>query len=302
MPYRRGRKSAAQTPAPRSERIKGSKKNPKGTAASKSSAAKIVLSDKTINALSKKVKEYNDKHKNSVSLNTLKAVYRRGLGAYSSSHRPTITGGVPNTRNAWAMARVNKFLMKKAGKKVKAAYVQDDDLLEKGGNVYDDKTLLKKFKQGKSIGFSAEAHLKAKGLLPRVDGTKRKSEKYAEGGLIAPNGKPSNLTPEQYKLVRTPEFKAWFGDWENDPENASKVVDDNGEPLVVYHGTSASFNTFKEEEKGRRGGLNEKFWSFTTNIEQAKIYALDNRVYGSFSTPRIIPAFLNINIHQLIEL
>jgi hypothetical protein len=33
--------------------------------------------------------------------------------------------------------------------------------------------------------------------------------------LLAPNGKPSNLTPEQYKLVRTPEFKAWFGDWEN---------------------------------------------------------------------------------------
>lgn len=184
MPYRRGRKSAAQTPAPRSERIKGSKKNPKGTAASKSSAAKIVLSDKTINALSKKVKEYNDKHKNSVSLNTLKAVYRRGLGAYSSSHRPTITGGVPNTRNAWAMARVNKFLMKKSGKKVKAAYVQDDDLLEKGGNVYDDKTLLKKFKQGKSIGFSAEAHLKAKGLLPRADGTKRKSEKYEDGGAV----------------------------------------------------------------------------------------------------------------------
>ena len=32
--------------------------------------------------------------------------------------------------------------------------------------------------------------------------------------LLAPNGKPSNLTPEQYKLVRTPAFKAWFGDWE----------------------------------------------------------------------------------------
>ena len=40
--------------------------------------------------------------------------------------------------------------------------------------------------------------------------------KYADGGnvLLAPNGKASNLTPEQYKLVRTPEFKAWFGDWE----------------------------------------------------------------------------------------
>lgn len=32
--------------------------------------------------------------------------------------------------------------------------------------------------------------------------------------LLAPNGKPSNLTPEQYRQVRTPEFKNWFGDWE----------------------------------------------------------------------------------------
>jgi|688.fasta_scaffold03324_10 GNAT superfamily N-acetyltransferase len=185
MPYRRGRKSAAQTPAPRSERIKGSKKNPKGSAASKSSAYKIVLSEKTIKALSQKAKDYNKNHKNSVTLNTLKAVYRRGLGAYSSSHRPTITGGVPNTRNAWAMARVNKFLMKKSGKKVKAAYVQDDDLLAKGGNVFDDKELLKRYKKGKSIGFSAEAHLKAKGLIPRADGKKRKSEKYlADGGQV----------------------------------------------------------------------------------------------------------------------
>lgn len=32
--------------------------------------------------------------------------------------------------------------------------------------------------------------------------------------LLAPNGKPSNLTPEQYRQVRTPEFKKWFGDWE----------------------------------------------------------------------------------------
>lgn len=55
--------------------------------------------------------------------------------------------------------------------------------------------------------------------------------------LKAPNGKPSNLTHEQHKLVRTKAFKDWFGDWENDPKNASKVVDDNGEPLVVWHGT-----------------------------------------------------------------
>lgn len=74
-----------------------------------------------------------------------------------------------------------------------------------------------------------------------------KYPKYAKGGLIAPNGKTSNLTPEQYKLVRTHEFKAWFGDWENDPENASKVVDENGEPLVVYHYSNHDFNIFKSK-------------------------------------------------------
>jgi hypothetical protein len=54
---------------------------------------------------------------------------RRGMGAYSTSHRPTITGGAPNSRQAWGFARVNKFLLKKGGTKVKASYVQDDDLL-----------------------------------------------------------------------------------------------------------------------------------------------------------------------------
>jgi len=191
---RQGRKSAAQTPAPAKERIYGSKKNPKGSAASKSAASKITLSEGIVDTLKNKADNFNDKYPSKdVSVNTLKAVMRRGMGAYSTSHRPTISGGRPNSRQAWGFARVNKFLEKKAGKPVKKAYVQDDDLLAQGGELK----------------------------------------------LIAPNGKPSNLTPEQYKLVRSPQFKAWFGDWENDPKNASKVVDENGEPLVVYHGTYA---------------------------------------------------------------
>ena len=70
------------------------------------------------------------------------------------------------------------------------------------------------------------------------------SNKYHLGGdmskHLAPNGKPSKLTHEQYHLVRKPEFKSWFGDWENDPENASKVVDKNGEPLVLFQGQAYS--------------------------------------------------------------
>lgn len=55
--------------------------------------------------------------------------------------------------------------------------------------------------------------------------------------MKAPNSEPTNLSERQWVQVRTPSFKAWFGDWENDPENASKVIDSNGEPMVVYHET-----------------------------------------------------------------
>lgn len=61
---------------------------------------------------------------------------------------------------------------------------------------------------------------------------------------LAPNGKKSNLTAEQYKLVRTPEFKQWFGDWEKSPKTSSKVIDENGEPMIVYHGSYFNFNVF----------------------------------------------------------
>ena len=62
--------------------------------------------------------------------------------------------------------------------------------------------------------------------------------------MLAPNGEPTNLTERQWLQVRTESFKEWFGDWENDPENASKVVDENGEPRVVYHQTSEQFTKF----------------------------------------------------------
>ena len=39
-------------------------------------------------------------------------------------------------------------------------------------------------------------------------------------------------------------FKEWFGDWEGDPKNASKVVDAEGTPLVVYHGATQKFDAF----------------------------------------------------------
>jgi hypothetical protein len=99
--------------------------------------------------------------------------------------------------------------------------------------------------------------------------------RFEKGGLIAPNGKPSNLTPKQYKLVRTPAFLNWFGNWENDPENASKVIDDNGEPLVVYHGTKSKFTEFDLNliagNTGNYGHYGYGFY-FSDDAREAKTY------------------------------
>ena len=95
--------------------------------------------------------------------------------------------------------------------------------------------------------------------------------------LLAPNGKPSNLNEFQYNQVRTPEFIEWFGDWINQPEKASKVVDENGEPMVVYHGTPNNFNVFKKEDKFRPWlGVRDYGIYFSDSIFTAKDYSHQN--------------------------
>jgi hypothetical protein len=89
----------------------------------------------------------------------------------------------------------------------------------------------------------------------------------------APNGKPSKLNDVQWDQVRTPAFKKWFGDWENDPQNASKVVDENGEPRVVYHGSNAEFDEFKNRLFGYRG------FYFTDKISVARDYGSNVRPF-----------------------
>ena len=79
---------------------------------------------------------------------------------------------------------------------------------------------------------------------------KMKEELEGGVGVTRQQKVPSNLTSEQQDLVNTPAFKKWFGD--------SKVVDENGEPMVMYHGTSLSAKAAMEingfdSSKGSRG-------------------------------------------------
>jgi starvation-inducible DNA-binding protein len=118
--------AAASRRAPKKDRIYGSKRNPKGSA---SGGKKITFSAKTETALRNKVTEHNKNAKEGrkATMGQLKAVYRRGAGAFSSSHRPG------KTRDQWAMARVNAYLkLLRSGSPSNPKYVQDNDLLPKG--------------------------------------------------------------------------------------------------------------------------------------------------------------------------
>ena len=57
----------------------------------------------------------------------------------------------------------------------------------------------------------------------------------------------STVKPKLKNVTQSQQFKRWFGDWKNHPESASKVVNADGTPKVVYHGTNAEFNTFQQE-------------------------------------------------------
>ena len=121
-----GPRDPRRTPAPKKDQKRGSKRNKPDSA--KNPSGKITFSKKTTERLSKKVKEHNAKGKGSkATLGMLKAVYRRGAGAYSTSHAPKMS------RDGWAMARVNAFLtLLRTGRPSNSGYTQDNDLLPKG--------------------------------------------------------------------------------------------------------------------------------------------------------------------------
>ena len=116
--------------------------------------------------------------------------------------------------------------------------------------------------------------------------------------MKAPNGNISKLNEDQWAMVRTNNFKKWFGDWENNPNSASKVIDENGEPLVVYHGRSTDFNIFEKKEGVRFiMGLEDKVKSegffFTPDRALAEEFAGNSSRHRG-GKANVISCFLNI--------
>lgn len=146
--------------------------------------------------------------------------------------------------------------------------------------------------------------------------------------MKAPNGAETKLNERQWLQVRTENFLNWFGDWINNPSDASKVVDENGEPRVVYHQTNSTqlVNvetgenwedlSWQEKDEWEERDDFDEYW------EEQDFYQFDNKSHGRrsiempafFFAPqydeyheygnRTIEAFLNIRkpaINPIIE-
>lgn len=115
-----------------------------------------------------------------------------------------------------------------------------------------------------------------------VSGTTRPGYRTDAGQAFREGADEASVTLEaidartlyQSAQTDTPEFRAWFG--------KSKVVDENGAPLVVYHGTDAEFDIFAKGENRMSMRAEAGFW-FATQPDDAGRY-------GS----RTVEAFLSI--------
>lgn len=163
---------------------------------------------------------------------------------------------------AMTAQRIKEFLSKIFGAE-RAAQFSDEDVLN----------LVAKIKE------SAVGELNENGDVRFSRNEELTKEHYNQ----AKGNGETELTFHQWKQVRSPEFKAWFGDWENDPENSSKVVNERtGEPLVAYHGTGSEFNVFDKNKAGAGNdkGLRGKGFYFSPNRTTSESYG--EKIIGAY--------------------
>lgn len=268
-------RTKAQTPAPKKDQIKGSKNNPKGSASG--SRGGIEIGESSIKALENMRDKHNDRYKaksKKVDLGTLKAVFRRGAGAFSASHRPGMK------RSQWALARVRAFLKLVGTGERKESYTTDLDLLPKGHPQKSELTELapKKyshidFTPPKAVQESARRALE-------VRATKPESQKGLTSVGIArardlANGR--KVSPETARRMfsyfsrhevdkKSPKWKdwskgriawnSWGGDagfrWSRSLVNQMKRADEKMNSLRTY--TETEFELYEERDE-REDGL-----------------------------------------------
>ena len=234
--------------APPKDQITGSDKNKPNSASD--NKGKIEISEATKKTLQNKIDKHNKNVKEKpawakTTLGAVKSVYRRGAGAFSSSHRPNMT------RAQWAFARVNAFLkLCKNGKPENSKYISDNDLLHADHPKYskekksnedkdldalipppkqpsDKKALHPSVNSSSVVGSKKEIGLKVNKEKKLFPDTKELQMAYEEDEDKKKKKKPSEEDEEVKEMDEDEEEKDM--DEDDTDEEAAKAIDDEDE-------------------------------------------------------------------------
>lgn len=125
---------------------------------------------------------------------------------------------------------------------------------------------------------------------------KRLKDAASSDGIVRKFDSKVNMSVQN--LTQSQQFKRWFGDWQNHPDSASKVVNADGTPKIMYHGTSeqnGNFTVFDESKAVKRGGLGFKALGKGNYFTATPLTGKER--YGS----RVIEAYLSIQKPLIVE-
>jgi hypothetical protein len=151
-----------------------------------------------------------------------------------------------------------------------------DNLIDRAreGVASDDTRKLAEILNKRNIDLSTATNEEVKAALGGVE-TEIDGMEYSQEGEL---------------ITESENFKKWFGD--------SRVVDESGEPLVVYHGTASDFEAFDVDEVGSTFEIDDFGFYFTSSEETADRYADAAQVKagqkGAKGDPRTIPTYLSM--------
>ena len=110
------------------------------------------------------------------------------------------------------------------------------------------------------------------------------SSSIADGYIHSIRDAGSFVNTKFENVTQTQQFKRWFGDWQKNPKHASKVVNADGTPKIVYHGTAAQFTQFRTGDVGFHLGTEDQARDRVRRISNARIMEL----YADIKNPLVI--------------
>lgn len=190
----------------------------------------------------------------------------------SLGYKENITGNVKFENVAYGLLNEYEFLAQAMGNSqfqelLKATTIADKGVLRNAWDAFVELVM-------KALGIkdtSKNAFGEALSIIAKL-ASQENINQFSQGSN-------ESLADATSRIQNLPAFKKWFGD--------SKVVDENGDPLVVYHGTAgAEITEFDISKAGSRDtGFYGTGFYFTPDEEYASTYPRDKFVNGKLVDP-----------------